>query len=320
MYLPDFTLHQPGSLEEAGTLLARLGPGARLLAGGTDLLVDLKTGRTASPHLVSINRIAELCGLTETAAGLRIGALTTITQLDRAPLVRQRWSPLLDATREMAAPQIRNVATVGGNIASAVPCADLPPILIALHASVVLWSPGEPRTSVCADPRTPEMSNHSKTARTEVRGSVREVPLDTFFRGARQTVRRDDEVLTAVLVPRPPPGYGAAYARFALRDGNAIAVAAVAAAIRLDREHLVRDARIVLSAVAPIPLLIESAAAELLARRPNEDVFSRAAHVARKAAEPISDVRGSAEFRRELVAVLTRRALAVAHSRAQEAR
>ncbi len=284
VYVADIELHAAATLEEAATTMARHAPDARLLAGGTDLLVDLKTGRTRVGHLVSLNRIEALRGITETGDGLRVGALTTITQLDRSPIVRGRFSALLDATREMAGPQVRNVATVGGNIASAVPCADLPPILIAMHASVVLWSPQ----------------------------GQREVPLDKFFIGARKTVRRDDEVLTAVFVPKAPSGFGAAYARFALREGNAIAVAAVAAGLTLDGDRIVRDARIVLGAVAPIPLQVEAAATEVLGQPPDEDAFGRAAAAAREAAEPISDVRGSADFRRELVEVLTRRALRMA--------
>jgi len=291
VYVPDIELHETATLEEAAALMARYAPDARLLAGGTDLLVDLKTGRVSVEHLVSIKRIAALRGVSETNGSLRIGALTTITQLDRAPFVQQRFPPLREATRQMAAPQIRNAATVGGNIASAVPCADLPPILTAMNASVVLWSPkGE-----------------------------REVPLETFFVGARQTVRRDDEVLTAVLVPKQPPGFGAAYARFALRDGNAIAVAAVAAGLLLDGNNTVRDTRIVLGAVAPIPKLVESAGAELVGQSADEEAFRRAADAAREAAEPISDVRGSADFRRELVGVLTRRVLTSACRRAREA-
>lgn len=292
MYVPDIELHETTTLEEAANALARHAPDARLLAGGTDLLVDLKTGRLRVGHLVSINRVAGLRGVTQTDAGLRIGALTTITELDRAPAVRDGFAALLDATSQMAAPQIRNVATVGGNIAAAVPCADLPPILIAMHASVELWS----------------------TA------GQRQARLDSFFVGPRRTVRRNDELLTAVLVPKPAPGFGAAYARFALRDGNAIAVAAVAAGLQLDRDNTIREARIVLGAVAPIPGLVESAAAELLGQRPDDVAFARAATAAQQAAQPISDVRGSAEYRRELVAVLTRRALAGAYSRAQEAR
>nr|CAI78853.1 carbon monoxide dehydrogenase medium chain [uncultured bacterium] len=292
MYLPDIELHEASTLEEAAAVMAGHAPDARLLAGGTDLLVDLKTGRVNFGHLVSLRRIDALRGISETADGLRIGALTTISQLDGSPIVRERFSPLLDATSQMANPQIRNVATVGGNIASAVPCADLPPILTAMGASVVLWSAA----------------------------GQREVPLDAFFVGPRQTVRRDDEVLTAILVPQPPPSFGAAYARFQLRDGNAIAVAAVAAGVLLDNDSSVKEARIVLGAVAPVPLLVESAGAALVGQAPEESAFRHAADAAMGAAEPISDLRGSAEYRRELVGVLTRRALSAACQRAREAR
>jgi carbon-monoxide dehydrogenase medium subunit len=292
LYLPDIELHEARTLEEAAEALKRHGPGARLLAGGTDVLVDLKTGRTSFEHLVSINGIDALRGISETKSGLRIGALTTVTQLDRAPVVRERFSPILDATSRMAAPQIRNVATVGGNIAAAVPCADLPPILTAMNASVVLWS-----------------------AQGE-----REVPLEDFFVGPRQTVLGDNEVLTTIFVPKLPPRFGAAYARFQLRDGNTIAVAAVAASLLLGDDDAVRDARIVLGAVAPIPKLVEPAAALLVGKPPDDDAFRMAADAAAAEAEPICDVRGSADFRREIVGVMTRRALASALQRAQEAR
>ena len=290
MYIPDIELHEAATLEEAAAAMQRYAPDARLLAGGTDLLVDLKTGRLRVGHVVSINRIDALRGISMEAASLRIGALTSITELDRSPLVRERFSPILDATGKMAAPQVRNVATVGGNIASAVPCADLPPILTTMYASVTLWSAA----------------------------GRRNVPLEAFFVGPRTTVCRDDEVMTAVLIPKPAPGFGAAYARFGLRDGNTIAVAAVAASLTLDRSNTVEDARIVLGAVAPIPKLVEPAAAHLIGREPDRDAFGAAAALALAAAEPISDVRGSADFRRELIGVLTRRALATAFERAKE--
>ena len=290
MYLPDIELHEATTLETTAAALARYAPDARLLAGGTDLLVDLKTGRVSVTHLVSISRLDSLRGVCETGDALHIGALTTVTQLSNSPVVGQRFAPILDATTKMAAVQIRNVATVGGNIACAVPCADLPPVLTAMNASVLLWSPG----------------------------GERRVPIEAFFTGPRETVRRNDEVLTAALVPKAPPGFGAAYARFGLRDGNTIAVAAVAAGLQLASDGTVQDARIVLGAVAPIPKLVESAGAVLIGQPPDEEAFARAGDAARQAAEPISDVRGSADFRRELVGVLTRRALTTAHQRAQE--
>jgi carbon-monoxide dehydrogenase medium subunit len=243
VYVPDVELHQAATLDEAATLLARYGPTARLLAGGTDLLVDLKTGRVSARHLVSLKRIDGLRGISKTGAELRIGALTTIAEIERSALVREEYPAILDAASQMAARQIRNMATTGGNIACGVPCADLPPILTAMNASLALWSPG----------------------------GEREVRLETFHTGARETVLRSNEVLTAIRVPQPPARFGAAYARFAQRDGNAIAV------------------------------------------------FRAAAAAARAAAEPITDVRGSADFRRELVEVLTRRALERALERAMGA-
>ena len=290
MYLPAIELHEAPTLQEAAALLRRYGPEARLLAGGTDLLVDLKTGRGSARHLVSIRGLDELCGVSETEAGLRIGALTTVGQLDRSPVVARGYPVLRDAISRMGAPQIRNAATVGGNIAGAVPCADLPPVLMVMDASVDLWSAAGERTVAVCD----------------------------LFAGPRQTILRPDEVLTAVTVPTPPRGYGAAYARFALRDGNAIAVAAVAAGLWLDSDNTVREARIALGAVAPTPRLVESAGAVLAGRAVGDDAIDDAAKAAMQAAEPISDVRGSAAYRRELVGVLTPRAIIAACQRAGE--
>jgi carbon-monoxide dehydrogenase medium subunit len=271
--------------------MAQYAPDARFLAGGTDVLVDLKTNRIRVGHLVSLNRIEALKGVEETEEGLRIGALTTVMQLSRAPAVQEDYASLLDATDRMAAAQIRNVATVGGNIAAAVPCADLPPILIAMNASAIIWSgEGEHR-----------------------------VPLEDVFAGPRETIMKTDEVLAGVLVPPPPPRFGAAYARFGLREGNTIAVAAVAAGLAFDeKKGVIGRARVVLGAVAPIPKVARAAGDFLFGRSPDEDEFRAAADVAMDEAEPISDVRGSAEYRRELVGVLTRRALATARTRAEE--
>ncbi len=291
MYIPDIELHEPATLDEAAATLTRHAPDARLLAGGTDLLVDLKTGRASFRHLVSINGINGLQDISKTRNGLRIGALTTATQITASPIIRERYVPLLDAATKMAAQQIRNVATIGGNIAAAVPCADLPPILTAMNASVTLWSAG----------------------------GERDVPLDAFFVGPRQTVLRTDEVLTAIHIPKPPPGFGAAYARFQLRDGNTIAVAAVAAGILLGNDGVVKNARIVLGAVAPIPKLVPAAGAALTGHR-LDDAIDRAATIAMMAAEPICDVRGSADFRRDIVGVMTRRAIETARDRAAGSR
>lgn len=291
MYLPDFELHEAESPTEAAALLAEHAPDALLMAGGTDLLVDLKTGRRTAGHIVWLNRIEALRGIASNADGVCIGALTTISQLLDSAVVRDRCRPLLDAASQMAAPQIRNLATIGGNIACAAPCADIPPILMVMSASVELVSGT----------------------------GTRQVLLDELFVGPRQTVIGRDEVLTAVHVPHAPIRSGAAYARFALRDGNAIAVAGSAARLVLDDTDCIAAARIALGAVAPIPMMVESAAAELTGKHPDEDAFDEAALAAAQACQPITDVRGTAEFRREMVRIMTRRALQTALERAREA-
>ena len=291
MYIPDIDVHECATLEEASTLMRRYAPRARFLAGGTDLLVDLKTRRIATTHLVSLKRIDSLRGISVTDNGLRLGALTSITELNRSLLVRHSFAPLLDASRRMAAPPIRNVATVGGNLMSAVPCADLPPILMAMRAEAEVWS------SV----------------------GIRRIPLDAFFAGSRQTLLQDGEILIAVIVPKLPLGFGAAYERFGLREGNAIAVASVAASLRLDHDGTITHSRIVLGAVAPIPKMADDAGEALVGRAADEEAFKEAARIARETAQPISDVRGTAQFRRDLIEVLTRRALLKARERAREA-
>ncbi len=287
MYLPSTTLHQTTTLAKASELLQRFGTGARLLAGGTDLLVDLKAKRVTVEHIISINRIDDLKGITVRDNSLHIGALTTITDLDEAPPVREDYPAIRDATQSMAVRQVRNLATVGGNVASAVPCADLPPIFIAMNAQLALWSP---------------------------RGE-RLLPLEQFFLGPRRTARRDTEIISAVEIPGAPPGFGAAYARFGLREGNAIAVASVAASLTLANDGTIKHARMVLGAVSPTPKLATKAAESLSGSSPTKELFENAGALAASEANPISDVRGSAAFRRELIGVLATRALAKALKR-----
>lgn len=292
MYLPDVELHESTTVEEALALLGRYCPDAHILAGGTDLLVDLKSGRRTSRHLVSITGIRALRSLSMTNEGLQIGALTTLSEIDRDLRLKNGngFAAMRDATGRMGAVQIRNMATVGGNVVCAVPCADLPPILTVLRAWVTLRSPiGE-----------------------------RRVPMDALFTGVRRTVLRADEILIDVGVPAPPSGHGAAYERFSLRDGNAIAVAAVAAGLQLASDGTIADACLVLGAVFPTPKIVTRAKEVLAGRHPDDGCIDEAAVLATEVAEPISDVRGSAEFRRRLVGVLTRRALSVALKRAQE--
>lgn len=288
MYLPDVQLHEAATLEDASAFLRLHGDDARLMAGGTDILVDLKTGRLDIAHVISIGAIEQLRGITINSDGLRIGAMTTITELDSALADKPQYVVLRDAAGKMAARQIRNVATVGGNIAGAVPCADLPPTLLVMKAQLEIWSP---------------------------RGT-RIMPLGECLLGPRETALRADEILLAILVPPPPKASGAAYERFALREGNAIAVASVAASVELTSNGLVKAALLALGSVAPMPKPVDSVGELLAGRTLDDDALHAAAEAAMRAAEPISDIRGSAEYRRELVGILTKRALLKAALRA----
>jgi len=290
MYIPEFEIHEAASMPDASRMLAEHAPDARLLAGGTDLLVDLKSGRDRASHVISIRNIPEMREISLSDSGLTIGATATIADLDGFVTHQTAYQPLGDATSQMASVQIRNMATVGGNIGSAVPCADLPPILIAMNAALTLWSTGGERT----------------------------LALEDFFVGPRASTRAVDELLKDIFVPKPKASSGAAYERFALRDGNAIAVAGVAAGIDLSPKGDIRSARISMSAVAPTPGLIETAGEALIGRPLDDDSLDAAAAATAQAAQPICDLRGSAEFRIEIVGVLTRRAITRAHARAKE--
>lgn len=288
MHISPFELHEATSYEDAAAFLSRFSPDVRLLAGGTDVLVDLKNKGNGVSHLVTMDRIESMRGITEEANGLRIGALTTITEIDESPLIGGGYEILRDATSEMATRQIRNTATIGGNLASANPCADLPPVLIVLDAIASVFSQKGPR----------------------------EISLRDLITGPRETRLAQDELLTAVLVPRPPERFGAAFARFGLRNGNAIAVASVAASLTLNDDGTVHNAHIALNAVAPRPIEVEAAKLWLEGRNLNGGSLDEVIRAAMEAAQPITDIRGSADYRRELVGVLTRRALLTAEKRA----
>jgi carbon-monoxide dehydrogenase medium subunit len=288
MILPEFDYHRPETVKDACALLADLGEEAKVIAGGTDLLVDLKREFKSAGHLVTLRGIPELTCVEKDADGtLRLGPMVTPNEAGHSPIVRDAHAPLAEAALTMAAYQIRNRATIGGNLVSAVPSADMPPILIALGSKVALASPG----------------------------GAREIPLEEFFVGPRENVLGDAEILAQIIVPPPEKGSGAHYIKHSLRDASALAVVGVAANVVLDG-GTVKSARIVLGAVAPTPLIAEKAGAALTGRAPENGVIAEAATAAAGEAKPISDLRGSAEYRRELVRVLTERAVATAVERA----
>lgn len=287
MILPEFDYHRPETVDEACAMLAELGEKAKVIAGGTDLLVDLKREFSHAEHLVTLRGIPELTSVEKDADGtLRLGPMVTPNEVGYSPIVREAHLPLSEAALTMAAYQIRNRATIGGNLVSAVPSADMPPMLIALGSRIVLAS----------------------------KGARREIPLEEFFKGPRETELHDAEILVQIVVPPPAEGSGAFYVKHSLRDASALAVVGVAAGIRLDG-GVCAGARIVLGAVAPTPLVAERASAALVGVAPGEEVIAAAALTAAAEAKPISDLRGSADYRRELVRELTERALRAAFDR-----
>jgi CO/xanthine dehydrogenase FAD-binding subunit len=289
--IPDFEYYRPTSLADACKLGRELGADAAFIAGGTELLPDYQRERETARHLIALDGLSDLRGISVADGVLKIGALTSIAEIAASSLVRD-WVPALaDAAAAIGSPQIRSMATIGGNFCRAVPCADMPPAAIAVGARLRIVGPRGERTLDAAQ----------------------------LFSGPRQTVLARGEVLAEVLIPKQPVNSGDSYQRFARRRGSSLAVAAVAARLVLDK-GFVTEARIALGAVSPVPLLVTRAATMLQGERASEELFAVASAECADAALPITDLRGSASFRRELVEVLTRRALAEAAQRAGQRR
>lgn len=278
---PQFAYHRPASVEEACRILGHE-PRAAVLAGGTDLMVHLGQswrGRRP-PAVVNIKRIPGLAAIEVTDRTVRLGALATLSALIEHPAIRAEYPVLPFAARYMGSPAIRNLATVGGNLCNASPAADLPPVLLGLDAEVGIAGPT----------------------------GARRLPLGAFFVGPGRTVLEAGELLTWVEFPRRRPLRPIRYERLDVRRAMDIAIAGAAVSVELD-DGRVRDARVALCAVAPIPLRVREAEAVLVAEGLSEAAIARAAELSAAAARPISDVRATAEYRREMVEVLVRRGL-----------
>ncbi|HEY66424.1 MAG TPA: xanthine dehydrogenase family protein subunit M [Caldilineae bacterium] len=282
-----FAYEVPQSLSEATQILRHWGPEARALAGGTDLLVQIKEGGWVPACLVSLRRLDELKGIRPGEDGLWIGARTTMAELTAASALRP-YAALREGAGIIGSAQIRNVATIGGNLCNAAPSADTAPGLIVLGAEAII-----------AD------------------GGQRTVKVEDLFVGPGQTILQPGELLTGLRIPALPPRSGSAYLRHTPRAWMDIAVVGVASYIQLDEAGRCVDVRIALGAVAPTPIRAPQAEAILRGEVPTDQAIEAAAQQAMKEARPISDVRGSADYRRHLVSVLTRRTLQMALARAQ---
>jgi CO/xanthine dehydrogenase FAD-binding subunit len=285
-----FRYEAPTSVDEAVALLAAGGARARPLAGGTDILVQLRQGRFDLDLLVDLKRIPELRQVTyEAGTGLRVGAAVTCAELAEHPLVREHYPGLIDAASIIGGAAIQGRATLGGNLCNAAPSGDGISAMIALGAEAVVAGPGGRRT----------------------------VPVDSFCTAPGKTVLGNGEIVVALSFPAPRPHSGAAYVRLIPRGEMDIAVAGAGAWVALTEDHvLIADARIALAAVAPTPLCAAEAGAALIGEEPTEEAFARAAALAMEVARPIEDTRGTLAQRRHLVGVLVKRALRKAVARA----
>jgi carbon-monoxide dehydrogenase medium subunit len=282
-----FAYHAPKSLTEATALLARLGDGAKVLSGGQSLIPLMKLRLTSPPHVVDINGIQGLAYLKEADGFLRIGALTRESDLDESELIRTRYPLLHDTCKVIADPLVRNMATVGGNLAHGDPANDHPAAMLALGAQVVaVGGKGE-----------------------------RRIPIASFFTGPFETALEPDEILTEIRVPVPPAGSGGAYVKMERKVGD-FATAAVAVQVTLAASGVCESAGIGLTNVGLTPLQAPRAEAALKGKRLDEAAIAEAARLAADTAQPTDDLRGPAEYKKDLVRVLTTRALRRALERA----
>lgn len=280
----------PTSVREAVALLTEAGERARPLAGGTDLLVQLRVGAYDLDSVVDVKDIPELNELTyDPDNGLTIGAATECYRVYGNSSVRSVYPGIVDAASIIGGTQIQGRASLGGNLCNAAPSADSVPAMIAYNGVARIAGPN----------------------------GNREVPLEDFCVGVRRTVLERGEMLVSLRFPTPDANSGANYIRFIPRNEMDIAVAGAGVSVTLDNGDI-SAARVTLASVAPTPLFVADAAEAIVGKPANEETASLAGRIASEAAKPITDMRGTIEYRKRLCEVLTRRALMTAIERAKE--
>ena len=290
MTLPRFEYFAPEGLDDALHMLSQKGKGALVMAGGTDLVMKMNRGLVKPAAIISLTRIKGLSRIDfDRRKGLTIGATALIAEVASHPEIKKRYPAIAHAASVMANVQIRNMGTVAGNLCNAAPSADNAPPLMAMGAEVTL---------------------------TGMKGE-RRMHVEELFRGPGMTVLEPGEIMTSILVPLPPPHSGASYERLSTR--GKVDIAAVSVGVMLIMEETTcKQARIVLGAVAPVPMRARKAENILIGKRLTQRLIEKAAEQAARESRPISDVRASAAYRNRMVSVLTRRAIEKAHARARK--
>ena len=282
--LKEFAYHEPATLDEAIAVLSGGGEGTRVLAGGTDLIVDMKTERLPTTAVVNIKRIPGLAGIDDLGDATRIGALTKVTDIEESSLVRERHPALAQAASVLASPPVRALATIGGNVGRASPASDLGPALIVFSA----------------------------VARIRGMAGERDELVEDLYTGPGQTSLVASDLITEFIIPIPPLGSGSAHVKLGKRGGGTdIAMAGASASVVID-DGATEECKIALASLGPIPFRATVAEATLLGEEPTEDALAAAAEAAAGEANPIDDIRASASYRTTLARVLTLRVLRAA--------
>jgi len=284
-----FEYAAPESLNEAVALLSKYGDRAKVMAGGTDLMQRMKIGEETTPaSIVSLRKLRDLEHIDVTDGGVAIGALTSLSDVGHHELIGEQYTVLAEAAASIGSPQIRNRGTLIGNVCSASPAADATVALLALDASVTIaGGDGE-----------------------------HEVPIGDFLCGPRRSCLAAAQIVTGITIPAN--GWSAsAYVRSGLRRAMDCCVASAAAALVVGADGTISDARVVLGALAPTPIRVQTAEDALMGQMLSDELLGQIGAAASTAAQPITDIRGSAEYRRELAGALARRAVSTACERAQ---
>jgi carbon-monoxide dehydrogenase medium subunit len=286
--MPSLSFTAPTTVDDAINALARAPGLAKPLAGGTDLLVQMRSGRMRPEVIVDIKRIPDLIGIRETGDSFVIGAATPGVMLSEHEAFSSAWPGIVEGVDLIGSQQIQGRASLVGNLCNASPAADSVPALICARAVTVIAGP---------DGR-------------------REAPVEAIVTGPGQTSLKKGEFIVEFRVPKPEPRQSDAYLRFIPRTEMDIAVVGCGVNVTLDAAGLCTDARVVLGAVAPTQLIVDDAAQALKGHRLNDDTLSRLDAAAQRACKPINDKRGTIEYRTKVAGVLARRAAAIAFERA----
>lgn len=278
----------PKGLDEALDIFAEYGERARALAGGTDLVLFMERGKLKPELVVEIPLCPPFTGMEVTNGQICIGSRTTMRELETSPIIREKLPILAEAAGKVGSLQVRNLATIGGNICTASPAGDTLPALLVLDASV----------------------------RLARKGAERVIPLREFFVGPGETVRQPDELLTEVISPVPSGKVGWSFYKLSVRRYMDIAIVNAAALVVVDEEGSITDARLAFGSVAPTPIRVYEAEEKLKGNVVDENLLDEIAKLAQAASSPITDQRGTAEYRRIMVYRLAKRVVREAYERA----